>query len=627
MRRSPLLERSDKRHATFLRVLLLNLGLFVIIIYSEGTNMLKSIKYLKPYFWQCLLIVLGVALQVYTALELPALSSDIMNKGVAESNMNFIFQTGLLMLGVTALGSLGSIVSSYFSAKVSSRVAMDIRKDVFAKVMSLSFADIEKFSTASLITRTTGDIWTVQRTLIMSLTMMVRVPFMAIGAIIQAFRTAPNMTWIIAVSVAILFIQAAILISLAIPKFKVYQDILDKINSITRENLTGIKVIRALNKQKYEENKFERSNENLKNTDIYISKVMAFQQPVVNLVFNLSAVLILYIGVSSLRTDMSYLGRMLAFAQYSAQVLMSFLFLTFLFVMIPRGNVSSKRISEVLETKSQITFKDQMTETPSEVPSVEFKHVTFSYGEKSEAIIEDISFVAKAGQTTAFIGSTGSGKSTLINLVPRFFDATEGEVLINNLNIKEYTENALMDKIGYVPQRGYLFTGTVRSNILYGVENLKKSELDARMRHAAKIAQAEEFITKLKDQYDAPISQGGTNVSGGQRQRLAIARALAKQPEILIFDDAFSALDMKTDKKLREDLKSEIQDTVVLIVAQRISTIKEAEQIIVLDQGKMVGKGTHLELLKKCKVYQEIAKSQFSEEEFAEEMRQAKEGK
>ena len=589
--------------------------------------MLKSIKYLKPYFWQCLLIVLGVALQVYTALELPALSSDIMNKGVAESNMSFIFQTGLLMLGITALGSLGSIVSSYFSAKVSSRVSMDMRKSIFAKVMSLSFADIEKFSTASLITRTTNDISTVQRTLIMSLTMMVRVPFMAIGAIIQAFRTAPNMTWIIAVSVAILFIQAAILISLAIPKFKVYQKILDKINSITRENLTGIKVIRALNKQKYEENKFEYSNEKLKTTDIYISKVMAFQQPVVNLVFNLSAVLILYVGVSSLRTDMSYLGRMLAFSQYSAQVLMSFLFLTFLFVMIPRGNVSSKRISEVLETKSQITFKDQMTETPSEVPSVEFKHVTFSYGEKSEAIIEDISFVAKAGQTTAFIGSTGSGKSTLINLVPRFFDATEGEVLINGLNIKEYTENALMDKIGYVPQKGYLFTGTVRSNILYGVENLKKSELDARMRHAAKIAQAEEFITKLKDQYDAPISQGGTNVSGGQRQRLAIARALAKQPEILIFDDAFSALDMKTDKKLREDLKSEIQDTVVLIVAQRISTIKEAEQIIVLDQGKMVGKGTHLELLKKCKVYQEIAKSQFSEEEFADEMRQAKEGK
>lgn len=589
--------------------------------------MLKTFKYLKPYFWQCLLIVLGVALQVYTALELPALSSDIMNKGVAESNMSFIFQTGLLMLGVTALGSLGSIVSSYFSAKVSSRVAMDMRKDVFAKVMSLSFADVEKFSTASLITRTTADIWTVQRTLIMSLTMMVRVPFMAIGAIIQAFRTAPNMTWIIAVSVAILFIQAAILISLAIPKFKVYQKILDKINSITRENLTGIKVIRALNKQKYEENKFERSNEKLKTTDIYISKVMAFQQPVVNLVFNLSAVLIIFIGVSNLHTDMSYLGRMIAFSQYSAQVLMSFLFLTFLFVMIPRGNVSSKRISEVLETKSQITFKDQMTETPSKVPSVEFKHVTFSYGKKSEAIIEDISFVAKAGQTTAFIGSTGSGKSTLINLVPRFFDATEGEVLINNLNIKEYTENAIMDKIGYVPQRGYLFTGTVRSNILYGVENLKKSELDARMRHAAKIAQAEEFVTKLKDQYDAPISQGGTNVSGGQRQRLAIARALAKQPEILIFDDAFSALDMKTDKKLREDLKSEIQDTVVLIVAQRISTIKEAEQIIVLDQGKMVGKGTHLELLKKCKVYQEIAKSQFSEEEFADEMRQAKEGK
>ena len=589
--------------------------------------MLKSIKYLKPYFWQCLLIVLGVALQVYTALELPALSSDIMNKGVAESNMSFIFQTGLLMLGITALGSLGSIISSYFSAKVSSRVAMDMRKDIFAKVMSLSFADVEKFSTASLITRTTADIWTVQRTLIMSLTMMVRVPFMAIGAIIQAFRTAPNMTWIIAVSVAILFIQAAILISLAIPKFKVYQKILDKINSITRENLTGIKVIRALNKQKYEENKFERSNEKLKTTDIYISKVMAFQQPVVNLVFNLSAVLIIFIGVSNLHTDMSYLGRMIAFSQYSAQVLMSFLFLTFLFVMIPRGNVSSKRISEVLETKSQITFKDQMTETPSEVPSVEFKHVTFSYGKKSEAIIEDISFVAKAGQTTAFIGSTGSGKSTLINLVPRFFDATEGEVLINNLNIKEYTENALMDKIGYVPQKGYLFTGTVRSNILYGVENLKKSELDARIRHAAKIAQAEEFVTKLKDQYDAPISQGGTNVSGGQRQRLAIARALAKQPEILIFDDAFSALDMKTDKKLREDLKSEIQDTVVLIVAQRISTIKEAEQIIVLDQGKMVGKGTHLELLRKCKVYQEIAKSQFSEEEFAEEMRQAKEGK
>ena len=583
--------------------------------------MFRLTKYMKPYVWQCLAVVLAVGLQVYGALMLPTMMAEIVNSGIIKNDIAFIIRTGGLMFGVAVVSALGALISSYFSAKVSAAISRDMKRDVFSKVLSFSIAETERFSTASLITRTTNDISQVQQTMVMCLAMLVRAPLMAVGAIVQAFIVAPDMTWIIALAITILLIFAGVIISIAIPKFEVFQKMMDKINLLTRENLTGIRVIRALNKEDFEEKKFIKANNKLTKIDLSIVKVMQLQMPVMLLIFNGTSLLAIWVGISRLGVDMSYLGKMMAFMQYATQVIMSFLFLTMLFVMIPRANVSAKRINEVLTTKSEIEFPKEFEEQPREEASIEFRHVDFAYGKSEGKVLENISFKAEAGKTTAFIGSTGSGKSTLINLVPRFFDATSGEILVSGVNIKKYPEAELMKRIGYVPQKGYLFAGTVRSNILFGLKN----GTDEQMQRAAKIAQAAEFINKMPKKYESKISEGGTNVSGGQRQRLAIARALAKEPEILIFDDAFSALDMKTDGKLRKALKPVTQKTITLIVAQRISTIRDAEQIIVLERGKIVGKGTHYELLDKCKVYLEIAKSQLSEDEILRELKTSKE--
>lgn len=578
--------------------------------------MLKLFKYMKPYFWQCLVLVLAVGLQVFGTLMLPTMMADIVNNGINNNDTDYIFRTGIFMFLVTVVSALGTLVSSYFSTKVSAGISRDMKRDLFAKVLSFSITETEQFSTASLVTRTTNDVSQVQQTMVMCLSMLVRAPLMAVGAVVQAFVVAPDMTWIIALAIGILLIFSIVIIGSVMPKFAIFQKMMDRINLLTRENLTGVRVIRALNKEDYEEKKFKKANEELTKTDLSIVRIMQLQTPIMMLVFNMTSLFAIWVGVSRLSFDMSYLGKMIAFMQYATQVIMSFLFLTMLFVLIPRANVSAKRINEVLVTKSKIVFPEKSLVMPKSKTSVEFRNVSFGYKTTDGKILENINFIAEAGKTTAFIGSTGSGKSTLINLVPRFYDATEGQILINGVEIQNYSEADLINRIGLVPQKGYLFGGTVRSNILFGVENGS----DEQMKKAADVAQAAEFIEKMPKKYDTEISEGGTNVSGGQRQRLSIARAVAKNPEIYVFDDAFSALDMKTDRNLRKALKKITEDSVVLVVAQRINTIRDAEQIIVLEQGKIVGKGTHYELLKNCRVYLEIAKSQFSEKELEAEL-------
>ena len=578
--------------------------------------MLKLFKYMKPYFWQCLVLVLAVGLQVFGTLMLPTMMADIVNNGINNNDTDYIFRTGIFMFLVTVVSALGTLVSSYFSTKVSAGISRNMKRDLFAKVLSFSITETEQFSTASLVTRTTNDVSQVQQTMVMCLSMLVRAPLMAVGAVVQAFVVAPDMTWIIALAIGILLIFSIVIIGSVMPKFAVFQKMMDRINLLTRENLTGVRVIRALNKEDYEEKKFKKANEELTKTDLSIVRIMQLQTPIMMLVFNMTSLFAIWVGVSRLSFDMSYLGKMIAFMQYATQVIMSFLFLTMLFVLIPRANVSAKRINEVLVTKSKIVFPEKSLDMPKSKTSVEFRNVSFGYKTTDGKILDNINFIAEAGKTTAFIGSTGSGKSTLINLVPRFFDATEGQILINGVEIQNYSEADLINRIGLVPQKGYLFGGTVRSNILFGVKNGS----DEQMKKAAEVAQAAEFIEKMPKKYDTEISEGGTNVSGGQRQRLSIARAVAKNPEIYVLDDAFSALDMKTDRNLRKALKKITEDSVVLVVAQRINTIRDAEQIIVLEQGKIVGKGTHYELLKNCRVYLEIAKSQFSEKELEAEL-------
>lgn len=578
------------------------------------------LRFLKPYWKQALVLVVAIFIQALGTLRLPTLMSQIVNQGIVEEDHGFILMAGLKMVLWAVISAGGALLSAYLSARVGSAVGRDMREELFTKILSFSISEIDDFSTASLITRTTNDISTVQNTLIMMLSMMLRVPMMAIGAIIEAVMLAPDMTWIIALAVAVLVFFIVLILSLVMPKFMLYQKLIDKVNLLTRENLTGLRVIRAFNNEKYEQRKFDETNAKIMKTDFFISRLMGLEGPLMTLIFNGTSLLCIWIGISHLTFDASYLGKMMAFMQYATQVILSFFFLAILFVMIPRASVSAKRINEVLKTKAKISWKTTGGGDRAVAPSIEFKNVSFKYAGADEDVISNVSFVAKAGETTAFIGSTGSGKSTLINLVPRYYDVTDGEILVNGMNVKDYSAKGLMKKIGYVPQKGFLFSGTVKSNILFGVDD----ENEERMKEAAKIAQASEFISKLPDGFESKIVEAGTNVSGGQRQRLSIARAIAKNPEIYIFDDAFSALDMKTDKKLREALKPVTKNSVVLIVAQRVSTIRDAEQIVVLDKGKVVGIGTHLELVKKCKVYQEICKSQLSDEEFKKEIENAR---
>ena len=581
--------------------------------------MLKLIRYLKTYWWQCLIAVIAMGAETYLSLQLPALMANIVNDGITAGDQHYILVTGLKMLGFAAAASIFALITHYYSARVGSGFTRDLRSDFYKKVLSFSITEIDNFSTASLITRTTNDIDQVSNATMMILTMMMRAPMMGIGAIIQAFRTAPDITWTIALGIGIIiFFTVAIMVAV-VPKFKLLQKLIDRLVLVARENLTGLRVVRSFNKEAYEAEKFSKTNKEITKTAIFFDKLMALQNPLTNLVFDGVTLLIVWLSLNRLETDITYLGDMMAFVQYASQVMIAFLILTMLFVVLPRANVSAGRLNEVFQKKPKISWKAKTEGVPDIIPSVEFKDVSFLYPGAEENVLTNISFEAKAGETTAFVGSTGSGKSTLISLVPRFYEATSGEIIVNGLNIKDYASEDLMKRIGYVPQKGVLFSGTVRDNISFGAPTIRSEDVYA----SAKVSQSYDFIEKLEGKYDGHIAQGGSNVSGGQKQRLSIARAIAKKPEIYIFDDSFSALDMKTDKKLREALKPETKNSVVLIVAQRINTIKDADQIVVLEQGKIAGKGTHYELLKSCAVYRDIVKSQFSETEFAKEMSHA----
>ena len=582
--------------------------------------MLRLFKYLKPYILQVIILLASTALQVYCTLRLPALMADIINNGIVPNDMDHIWNTGFWMLGLAVLSAVGALISNLFAARIGANFSKDLRRDIFTKVINFDLADTKNFSTASLITRTTNDINQVQQAITMILSILVRAPMFCIVALFMAFETAPDMTWIIAISAGAILLSVFSIMALVVPKFKIFQKLLDKITLLTRENLTGLRVIRAFNKEKYEKKKFEKTNDEMTRTIIFIEKILNLQNPLINIVFNGMTLLCSWVGISLLQKDIAYLGNMAAFAQYVGQVMISFLLLSVLFIMLPRANVSAGRINEVLGTKPKIHWKKQTAGNIERTPSVEFKDVDFAYEKAEEKVLSKISFRAEAGQTTAIVGSTGSGKSTLINLVPRFFEATGGQIFINGLDIKDYSREDLISLIGFVPQRGMLFSGSIKENIAFGAPHASLDDV----KNAAEIAQAADFIEKLPKQYDYQIAQGGTNVSGGQKQRLSIARAICKNPSIFVFDDSFSALDMKTDASLRHELAKITKSAVTIIVAQRVSTIKNADQIIVLDQGKVVGKGNHKKLLKSCSIYQEIVKSQISEAEYKKELKEAR---
>lgn len=582
--------------------------------------MLKLFRFLKPYTLKIIFLLLMIGAQVYTTLRLPALMADIINKGIIAEDSGYIWLVGGKMILFAIISAIAALISSYFSSQVGACFSRDLRAAIFKKVIHYNLNDIKTFSTASLITRTTNDVTQVREVVTMMLSLMLRAPLFCIIGLVMAFQTAPDMTWIIAVGAGAVLLSIVVILSIVMPKFRLFQKLVDRITLLTRENLTGLRVIRAFNNEKLEKRKFTKTNEEMTKLLIFIDRIMELENPLINIIFNGTTLLCYYVGISLLNQDFSYLGNMSAFAQYVTHVMMAFLMLSIFFIMLPRANVSAERINEVLKINSKIHWKKETSGVPDKVPSVEFKNVDFSYPDAEEKVISNVSFVAKAGETTAFIGSTGSGKSTIINLVPRFYETTGGEILVNGISIKDYAEADLMKRIGFVPQKGVLFSGTVKSNIKFGAPNATDKEV----RHAAEIAQASGFVERLPEKYNSHIAQGGSNVSGGQRQRLAIARAICKKPEIYVFDDSFSALDMKTDARLREALKPETKGAVVLIVAQRVSTIKDAEQIVVLDDGKVVGKGKHLDLINDCPVYQSIVKSQLSEREFNEELALAK---
>lgn len=578
--------------------------------------MLRLLRYLKPYWWQVGLLLLLTAGQVYTTLQLPSLMAQIVNSGIVVGDTDYIWKIGVNMIILAVFSAICSLLAGYLAARIGAFFVRDLRRDIYTKIILLNTSDLEHFSTASLINRTTNDTNQIQQTIVMMLSLMLHAPLFCIISIIMAIQTAPEMSWIIALGVAVVLGSVTLIMSLVIPKFKIFQTLVDHVTLITRENLTGLKVIRAFDNEKIEKKKFKKTNDKLTKLLIFIDRILELQNPIVNIVLNGLTLLCTYIGISLLSKDFAYLGNMTAFAQYVTFVMISFLMLSILFVMLPRANVSANRVDEILKSGPRIHWKEKTVGVPERVPSVEFKQVDFMYPGAGEKVLENISFVAKAGETTAFIGSTGSGKSTLINLVPRFYEATSGEILIDGIPIGDYERDDLMKRIGLVPQKGILFSGTVKSNIKFGSPNAT----DEQVRSAGIVAQADNFIQKLPNGYNSHIAQGGTNVSGGQKQRISIARAICKNPDIYIFDDSFSALDMKTDAKLREALKPIVKDSVVLIVAQRVSTIKNADQIVVLDNGKIVGKGKHKELLGKCAVYRSIVKSQLSDQEFKKEL-------
>ena len=583
--------------------------------------MIKLLKNLTKKEWFLALIsLILIIVQVWLELKMPDYMSEITVLVQTEgSKMSDIIKNGAYMLGC-AFGSLVSaVIVGYLVATVAASFSKSVRKKLFDKVEDLAMSEVKGFSTSSLITRTTNDITQVQMLVAMGLQLMIKAPITAIWAITKILNKSWQWSMTTGIAVLILLTVISILTIIVMPRFKIVQKLTDKINGVTRENLTGIRVVRAFNAEIYQENKFEDVNTKLTNQQMYNQKKFAIMQPVMYLVMYFLTLAIYFIGAylirdASMVNKLGLFGDMVVFSSYAMQVIMSFLMLAMIFMMSPRAQVSANRINEVLDT--DITIKDGNINTnkTNEVGTVEFKNVSFKYPDADEYLLKNISFKANKGETVAFIGSTGSGKSTLINLVPRFYDATEGEVLVDGVNVKDYTQEFLHNKIGYVPQKAVMFNGTVNSNIAYG-DNGKGKISEEKIKKAIEVAQGKEFVEKMNEKYDTHIAQGGTNVSGGQKQRLAIARAIARNPEIYIFDDSFSALDYKTDSLLRKALKEYTKDATSLIVAQRIGTIMNADKIIVLEDGVSVGMGTHKELLKNCDVYKEIALSQLSKKE------------
>ena len=579
--------------------------------------MLKVLKNLKKSFWSVVIIVILLCVQAAADLALPEYTSKIVNVGIQEGKQDYIWTAGFQMLGVALISMICGNTIIMLSSRVAAKLGKNVRDKLFKKVLSFSTKELSEFSTASLITRSTNDIQQIQQLLAMLFRVVVYAPIIGIGGFIKVLNSNDSsMAWIIGVAIlAVLFIVGTLFI-IAMPKFKKLQDLTDNLNLVSREILTGIPVIRAFNTEKKEEKRFDAANTALMKTNIFVNRAMSMMMPLLMFIMNSMAVLVIWVGGHGVEQGLLQVGDMMAFIQYMMQIVMAFLMISMISIMLPRASVSARRINEVLETEPNIKDKEQTKKFNQDKKGlVEFKNVSFRYPDADTEILEDIDFTAEPGKTTAIIGSTGSGKSTVVNLIPRFYDVTGGELLVDGVNVKEVHQKELRDKIGFVPQKGLLFSGTIESNIKYSDENMS----DEQMIKAAEIAQAVEFIEAKDNKYKSEIAQGGTNVSGGQRQRLSIARAIAKDPEIFVFDDSFSALDFKTDAALREAIAKNTENKTVIIVAQRISTILNADKIIVLEEGKMVGEGTHEELLKNNETYRQIAFSQLSEEELQKE--------
>ena len=574
---------------------------------------MKHILRIFSGYWLMFIILVGFTYAMVMAnLWLPDKMSEIVNNGIIKQDMPAIWHNGLAMILVTAAGGLCSIVIGFLASRIATGMAQKLRTELFERVESFALADFNKFSTASLITRSTNDIQQIQMTSILLLRLALMAPIMAIGGLQKAIHNAPDLSWIIALAVSVLLVVIAVLFVTAVPRFKKLQTLVDKLNLVTRENLVGLKVIRAFHNEKIEQKKFQQANTELNKMNLFVNRLMMLLDPIMTLVMNFSSVAIVWFGAHLISSGNLQIGNMMAFLEYAMQVIISFLLLSMGFIMVPRAAVSVKRVGEVLDMLPSIVDPQSPQRLPDDATGkIEFKDVTFTYPDADLPVLSSINFTAEPGQTTAFIGSTGSGKSTLINLIPRFYDVSAGQILLDDVDIRQLKLEDLYDQIGYVPQKGVLFSGTIASNIKYG--NAKASQ--KLVEKSAKIAQAAEFVSELKNGYKNEIAQGGSNVSGGQRQRLSIARAIAVEPNVYIFDDSFSALDFKTDAKLRLALAKETKHKTVLIVGQRINTIMNADKIIVLDEGKIVGQGTHQELMKNCQVYQEIAASQLSEDD------------